>query len=42
MLFGTGTKGGVYREKAWGRTGPTFLELFFFLWFVLTNRLPAC
>ena len=42
MLFGTGTKGGVYREKAWGCTGPTFLELFCLLWFVPTNRLPAC
>ena len=30
MLFGTGTKGGVYRKKAWGCTGPTFLKLFFF------------
>ena len=37
-----GTKGGVYREKACGRTGPTFLELVCFLWFVPTNRLPAC
>ena len=42
MLFVTGTKGGVYRKKAWGCTGPTFLEVFCFLWFVPTNRLPAC
>ena len=42
MLFGTGTKGGVYRKKAWGCTGPTFLEVFCFPWFVPTNRLPAC
>ena len=25
-----------------GCTGPTFLELFCFLWFAPTNRLPAC
>ena len=30
MLFGTGTKGGVYRKKAWGCTSHTFLEVFFF------------
>ena len=35
-----------YRDKggcvpgAWGCTGPTFLKLFCFLWFVPTNRLP--
>ena len=31
MLFGTGTKGGVFQEKAWGCSNPTFLELFCFL-----------
>ena len=33
MLFGTGTKGGVFQEKAWGCSNPTFLELFCFMWF---------
>ena len=37
-----GQRGGVYRKKAWGCTGPTFLELFCFPWFAPTNRLPAC
>ena len=37
-----GQRGGVYQKKAWGCTSPTFLKLFCFLWFVPSNRLPAC
>ena len=33
MLFGTGTKGGVFQKKALGCSSPTFLELFCFPWF---------
>ena len=32
----------MYQKKAWGCTSPTFLKLFCFLWFVPSNRLPAC
>ena len=40
MLFVPGTKGGVFQEKAWGCSNPTFLKLFCFLWFAPTIRLP--
>ena len=26
-------KGGVFQEKVWGCSNPTFLELFCFMWF---------
>ena len=42
LFFVPGTKGGVEHKKPWGCTGPTFLEVFCFLWFATTNRLPAC
>ena len=33
-------KGGGWHKKPWGCGTPTFLEVFCFLWFVPTNRIP--
>ena len=35
-----GQRGGVEHKKPWGWNIPTFLEVFCFLWFVSTIRLP--
>ena len=40
MLFVPGTKGGVEHKKPWGWNTTTFLEVFCFLWFATTIRLP--